>query len=68
MNRWLSWVLIDKSPGYQQSGLSQEITTGSPASIYHQYSSKYSAGTCPVWVGAWPFFVFPISPCYQVST
>ena len=40
------WVLIDMSPGCQQSRPPQGVTTGSPASIYHQYSSKYSAGTC----------------------
>ena len=45
--RSLSWALIDRSPGYQQSGLPQDITTGSLACGYHQYSSKYSAGTCP---------------------
>ena len=36
---------------------------GSPASRYHQYSSKYSAGTCPVWVGYVVFFIFPVSSC-----
>ena len=45
--RSLSWALIDRSPGYQQSGLPQDITTGSLACGYHQYSSKHSAGTCP---------------------
>ena len=30
-NRFPPWVLIDRSPGYQQSGLPQGITTGSPA-------------------------------------
>ena len=43
----LSWVLIDRSPGSQQSSLSQGITTGSLASRYHQYSSEHGAGTCP---------------------
>ena len=43
----LSWVLIDKSPGNQKIGLPQGITTGSLVCGYHQYSSKYSAGTCP---------------------
>ena len=41
---------------------------GSPACRYHQYSSKYNAGTCPVWAGDVVFFVFPVSPCYQVPT
>ena len=45
---YLSWALIDKSLGYQRSGLPQGITTGSLACGYHQYSSEYSAGTCPV--------------------
>ena len=45
--RSLSWVLIDRSPGYQQSGSPQDITTGSLACGYHQYSSEYNAGTCP---------------------
>ena len=45
--RFLSWVLIDRAPGYQRSSLPQGISTGSLASRYHQYSSKYSAGTCP---------------------
>ena len=60
-NRSPPWVLIDKSLGYQQSSLPQDITTGSLASRYHQYSSKYSAGTCPVWVGDVAFFRFPQS-------
>ena len=46
-NRSLSWVLIDRSPGYRQSGLPRGVTTGSLASRYHPYSSEYSAGTCP---------------------
>ena len=46
--RSLSWVLIDRSPGNQQSGLFRGITPGSLVSSYHQYSSEYSAGTCPV--------------------
>ena len=45
--RSLPRVLIDRSPGYQQSGLPRGITTGSLVSRYHQYSSEYSAGTCP---------------------
>ena len=45
--RSLSWVLIDRSPGYQRSGLPRGITTGSLVCGYHQYSSEYSAGTCP---------------------
>ena len=45
--RSLSWVLIDKPPGHQQSGLPQDITTGSLACGYHPYSSKYGADTCP---------------------
>ena len=48
VNRSLSRVLIDKSPGYRQSGLPRGITTGSPACWYHPYSSEYGAGTCPV--------------------
>ena len=44
---YLSWVLIDKSLGPQQSGFPQGATTGSLACGYHQYSSEYSAGTCP---------------------
>ena len=44
---YLSWVLIDKSLGPQQSGLPRGITTGSPACGYHPYSSEYGAGTCP---------------------
>ena len=59
--RSLSWVLIDKSPGNQQSGLFRGITPGSLVSSYHQYSSEYSAGTCPVWVGDVAFFPFPQS-------
>ena len=46
-NRSPPWVLIDKPPGHQQSGLPQDITTGSLACGYHPYSSKHSAGTCP---------------------
>ena len=45
--RSLSWVLIDRSPGRQRSGLLQGITTGSLVCGYHPYSSKYSTGTCP---------------------
>ena len=47
-NRFPPWVLIDKSLGYQRSGLPQGITTGSLACGYHPYSSEYNAGTCPV--------------------
>ena len=32
---------------------------GSPACGYHQYSSEYSAGTCPRVAETQPFFVFP---------
>ena len=45
--RWLSRALIDKPPGDQRSGLPQGVTAGSPACGCHQYSSEYSAGTCP---------------------
>ena len=48
VNRWLSRALIDRSPGNQRSSSPQGITTGSPASRYHQYSSEYNAGTCPI--------------------
>ena len=34
-------------------------SAGSPACRYHQYSSKYSAGTCPILTGDVAFFVFP---------
>ena len=67
-NRWLSRALIDKSPGNQKSGLPQGIASSSPASSYHPYSSEYNAGTCPVWAVDVVFFVFPVSPCYQVPT
>ena len=46
-NRFPPWVLIDRSPGNQQSCLPRGITAGSLASRYHQYSSEYGAGTCP---------------------
>ena len=46
-NRFPPRVLIDRSPGRRQSCPPQGITTGSPVSSYHQYSSKYNAGTCP---------------------
>ena len=45
--RSLPRALIDRPPGYRQSGLPQGITAGSPACGYHQYSSEYNAGTCP---------------------
>ena len=64
-NRSLSWVLIDKSLGYQQSSLPQDITTGSLASRYHQYSSKYSAGTCPILTGGMAFFISPFLPAIK---
>ena len=46
-NRFPPWVLIDKSPSDQRSGLPQDVTTGSLACGYHPYTSKYGAGTCP---------------------
>ncbi len=46
--RWLSWALIDRSPSNQQSGLPRGVTAGSLVCGYHQYSSEYNAGTCPV--------------------
>ena len=46
-NRYISWALIDRSPGRRQSCSPHGITTGSLASRYHPYSSEYSAGTCP---------------------
>ena len=54
-----SRALIDKSPGNQKSGLPQGVTAGSLSSSYHQYSSKYSAGTCPRVAETQPFLVFP---------
>ena len=57
--RSLPRALIDRPPGYRQSGLPQGITAGSPACGYHQYSSKYSAGTCPRVAETQPFLVFP---------
>ena len=58
----LSWVLIDKSLGHQQSSFPQGITTGSLVCGYHPYSSEYGAGTCPRVAEAQPFLFSPKFP------
>ena len=63
--RYPPWVLIDKSPSDQRSGLPQGVTTGSLASRYHQYSSKYSAGACPILTGGMAFFISPFLPAIK---
>ena len=43
-------------------------SAGSLASRYHQYSSEYSAGTCPVWVGDVAFLFFQFHPANKFPT